>query len=432
MVGFFTRERFGRPQMLAALMLLVFLAQCLWLVEQGWRSGTVEPEEIYRLERGTALWNHRGLLTAPPDLGKELDPLPPLQPGFVQPQLVQPQLVRPELVQPEFENSGYDANHSPLWYLIASAPLALSPVLLQPENIRELHRLAAAPYLVFGLLLGASLWYVSRRLFGNAGGYVALALYCFSPGIVRSSAIWSAEPEIGAAWGAFGAIFTAIAVAHTLYAPRDVILWNWRRIVLLGLSLALAVGSQFPLIVVLPIALAFMLYLAPTRRMAAVAIWAAACGIGFLLLYASYFFHTRAFWQAMRHASFFGVSWEAFTMHQAYHQILAQLGQSSPALVLALPVALIAYFLWHRARYFGNTAPLLIAVLFLALGLGTPHFPGLGFQLMAVPFLFVFVAGVAADLLETRHRQLVQAAVWGLLVANAGWHVWELARAGRG
>ena len=68
--------------------------------------------------------------------------------------------------------------------------------------------------------------------------------------------LWSAEPEVGAAWGAFGAIFTAIAVAHTLYAPREVILWNWRRIVLLGLSLALAVGSQFSLVIVVPVALA--------------------------------------------------------------------------------------------------------------------------------------------------------------------------------
>ena len=123
----------------------------------------------------------------------------------------------------------------------------------------------------FGLLLGASLWYVARRLFGNVGGYVALALYCFSPGILRSCALWFAEPEVGAAWGAFGAIFTAIAVAHTLYAPREVVLWNWRRIMLLGLSLTLAVGSQFSLIVVVPAALAFMLYLAPTRRLAAVA-----------------------------------------------------------------------------------------------------------------------------------------------------------------
>jgi hypothetical protein len=119
-------------------------------------------------------------------------------------------------------------------------------------------------------------------------------------------------------------------------------------------------------------------------------------------------------------------------MPQAYHQVLAQLGQSSPALVLALPVALITYLLWPRARYFGNTAPLLIGVLFLALAAGTPHFPGLGFQLMAVPFLFVFVAGIATDLLETRHRQLARAGIWGLLVANAAWHVWELARAGRG
>ncbi len=413
MGGFFTRERFGRPQILAGLMLLAFLAQCLWLVEQGWRTGTVYPEEIYRLERGTTLWKNRGALVATPNLEKELDL----------------SLPSPRAAA---ESGGYDANHSSLWYLIASAPLALSSVSLRPENIRELHRLAAAPYVVFGLLLGASLWYVSRRLFGNAGGYVALALYCFSPGIVRSSAIWSAEPEIGAAWGAFGAIFTAIAVAHTLYAPREVVLWNWRRIVLLGLSLALAVGSQFPLIFVLPVALAFMLYLAPTRRMAAVAIWGVACGIGALILYASCFFRASEFWRELKHASFLGVSWKAFTMPQAYHQILAQLGQSSPALVLALPVALITYFYWPRARYFGNTAPLLVAVLFLALALGTPHFPGLGFQLMAVPFLFVFVAGIAADLLETRHRQLVQAAVWGLLVANAGWHVWELARAGRG
>ena len=180
---FFTRERFGRPQVLAALLLLAFLAQCLWLVERGWRSGAIDPEEIYRLERGTALWEHRGIgatgymLAAPVGAGKELDPS----------------------LQRALANSGYDANHSPLWYLIAAAPLILSPVLLEPGNIVELHRLAASPYLVFGVLLGASLWYVSRRLFGNAGGYVALTLYCFSPGILRASAVWSAEPEVGAA-----------------------------------------------------------------------------------------------------------------------------------------------------------------------------------------------------------------------------------------
>src|SRR5229473_152937 len=339
MGGFFTRERFGRPQILAALMLLAFLAQCLWLVEQGWRTGTVYPAEIYRLERGTALWKNRGVFVTAPDLETELDPsLPNLQAAPVQPMPVQPGL----------ENSGYDANHSPLWYLIASAPLALSPVSLRPENIRELHRLAAAPYLVFGLLLGASVWYVSRRLFGNAGGYVALALYCFSPGIVRSSAIWSAEPEIGAAWGAFGAIFTAIAVAHTLYAPREVILWNWRRIVLLGVSLAIAVGSQFSMIVVIPLALAFMLYVAPIRRAAALAIWIAAVLLATALLFAVYFFHLHIFYAGLRHASFWGATWRAFTVPGVYRQVGLQLLRACPALALLFPLAIATYLIWSR------------------------------------------------------------------------------------
>jgi len=50
------------------------------------------------------------------------------------------------------------------------------------------------------------------------GGFVALTLYCFSPSFIQASAVWHTQPEIVAAWGAFGAIFTAIAVAHTLYA----------------------------------------------------------------------------------------------------------------------------------------------------------------------------------------------------------------------
>jgi hypothetical protein len=47
---------------------------------------------------------------------------------------------------------------------------------------------------------------------------------------------------------------------------------------------------------------------------------------------------------------------------------------------------------------------------------------------MAVPFLFVFVSGVSADLLETGRPQLISACVWGLLGASAMWNVWELAR----
>ena len=104
---------------------------------------------------------------------------------------------------------------------------------------------ARLPFIAIGVLLGASLWYVARRLYGNAGGYIALALYAFSPAIIMRAA--EIQPAIVAAWGAFGMVFTAIAVSHTLYAPRAVVLWNWKRIGLLGLAIALGVGSHLSL-----------------------------------------------------------------------------------------------------------------------------------------------------------------------------------------
>jgi hypothetical protein len=282
------------------------------------------------------------------------------------------------------------------------------------------------------MFLGASLWYVARRLCGNTGGFVALTFYCFSPVMVQASAVWHTEPEIVAAWGAFGTVFTAIAVAHTLYAPREVVLWNWRRIVLLGISLALTVGSQFSMVVIVPVALGFLLYVAPVRRGAAWVIWLAGCVVGLALLFAMYFFHPRAFAEGMRHASFWGATWRGFTVAGVYRQVAAQIGRACPALVLALPVAVITYAVWPRTRYFGNTAPLLMAVLFVVLGMAHPHVAGAGFLLGAVPFLFVFVSGVLADLMETRHRPLVTACVFGLLVAYAVWSLLGLARVAAG
>ncbi|PYX39342.1 MAG: hypothetical protein DMG75_01195 [Acidobacteria bacterium] len=228
-----------------------------------------------------------------------------------------------------------------------------------------------------------------------------------------------------------GTIFTAIAVAHTLYAPREVVLWNWRRILLLGLSLPLAVGTQFSLVITIPAALAIMLYLAPARRAAAFAIWVASCAIAFVLLFASYSFRPGVFWEGIRHATLLGINWRVFARPGAYRQVLSHLGQMSPALALALPVAVITYVVWPRTRYFGNTAPLLVAGLCVLLGLATPHYPGFGFELIAVPFLFVFVAGVAADLLETPMRSLVIAFLVGLLGAYALWCLLELARVAR-
>ena len=107
-------------------------------------------------------------------------------------------------------------------------------------------------------------------------------------------------------------------------------------------------------------------------------IWIAACVVGFVLLFAMYFFHPHAFAESMRHAAFWGATWRGFTVLGVYKQVAVQIGRACPALALALPVALVTYAAWPRTRYFGNTAPLLVAVLFLVLGMAHPHVAGRG------------------------------------------------------
>lgn len=408
---FFNRQRFGEPQFIAGVLLLVFLAQCMWLVAFDLHSGQVRSAELFILQRGLGQWH-----------GKEARESAPVSP-----------VGDAEVAQPQDTASAIvtmipDPNHSALYYLVNAAPLLVWPKALDNGSFWYWGWLARSSGLFFGLCLGASVWYVARRLYGNAGGYIALGLFCFSPGIIRAAAGWFTPPEMGAAWGAFGATFTGIAVAHTLYAPREVVLWNWRRIVLLGVALALGIGSQFSLVVIVPLVLAFMLYLAPDRRGAALAIWAAACVIALLIVVASYLFQLRSVSEGIRHAHFFPVADSALRMTGAYWQLAQQLVQACPALLVALPVAVVVFALWRRARYFGNAAPVSVAALFVVLGLATPHYPGMGFRLLALPFIFLFVAGIAADALETRHRAWVAPATAGLLVAYALWSMMELGR----
>jgi MFS family permease len=400
----FTSECFGRSQVIAALMLLAFLLQCVWLVNRTLAHHSVFGPEQERINEGLRQWHGRGIAGMPEPNSANMS-----SPG------------RPR--------DAYDANRSPLWYLVASAPFAVFSEPIDTTTVPASGWLGRSPYFVFGLLLGASLWYVSRRLFGNAGGYIALSLYCFSPAmIITTSAGSFVEPEMGSVWASFGAVFTAIAVAHTLYAPREVVLWNRRRIALLALSLALAVGSQFSLIILLPLTLVFMWWVAPDRRGAALAIWGAAVILAAVQLWAAYGFHSLAMWRSFENANLFKFSGQAFVTPGVYRQVAAVIAKSSPALMIALPATLAVYVGWARSRYFGNTAPLLVAIIFLVLGMANPHFPGAGFYLVAVVFLFVFVAGIAVDLLETRHRQVVLASVVGLLSASAFWNILQLLR----
>ncbi len=403
---YFTRERFGKPQFLAGLLLLAFTMQALWLVHRELRAGR-EPDgpEAARIREGWKQWHGRGVAGAPfldSAIDVDLDPF-------------------------RSEDHGFDTEHSPLLYLTSAAPLLVWPQRIDSESSAYWRWLPRLPFLACGVFLGASLWYVARRLCGNTGGFIALIFYCFSPSMIQAAAVWHTEPEIATVWGAFGTIFTAIAVAHTLYAPREVVLWNWRRIVLLGISLSIAIGAQFSMIVLVPIALVFLLYVAPVRRRAASVIWGAGCLVGLILLFACYFFHPRVFGEGLRHAAFWGATWRGFTVIGVYKQVAVQIGRACPALALALPVTLVTYAVWPRTRYFGNTAPLLVAMLFVVLGMAHPHVAGAGFLLAAVPFLFIFVSGVLADLMETRYRLAVTAGIFGMMAPYVVWSVVNLA-----
>ena len=409
---YFTRERFGRPQFLSGLLLLAFLAQGLWLIHRE-LSGPegMDGREAMRIREGWKQWKGKGIAAAP----------------FLE-------ATAGHVVRDPFgeATSGFDNEHSPLIYLVSAGPLLIWPRNFDFESASYWRWLPRLPFLACGLFLGASLWYVARRLCGNTGGFVALILYCFSPSLIQASAVCHVEPEILAAWGAFGTIFTGIAVAHTLYAPREVVLWNWRRIVLLGVSLAIAIGSQFSLIVLVPMALGFLLYVAPVRRGAGTVIWIAACVVASLLIFGLYFLDRHAFVQSMREAVFWGATWRGFTVPGVYKQVALEIGRACPALAIAFPVCIVTYITWPRTRYFGNTAPLLVAVLFVVLGMAHPHVAGEGFLLSAIPFLFIFVSGVLADLLETSYRPLTMACVAALLITYVGRTVYELAKVAQG
>ena len=408
-------DAFRAPQFAAGALLLVYLLQCIWLIRaQTLQTPGSDSDQALRIYQGLEQWKGGAIAGTPAALRSDVITGVP----FASADHVR---VR----------DGYDQDRSPLYFLVAAAPLLLRPVLLRlgswlPESFGPL--VAASPYLFFGVMLGASLWYVARRLYGNAGGYIALALYCFSPAVILNTAGAQSQGEMGAVWGAFGTIFTAIAVAHTLYAPREVVLWNWRRILLLGLSVALAAGNQFSLAVLALAILPLMFWVAPVRPRAVLVIWINAIAVGALLVFAAYFFKPSIFWQGLRHARWIDFEPSAFGTLVSYHTAWQTIFAGSPAQMFVLPVGLIAYFGWRRTRYFGNTTPLIIAGLLLLFSIGAPDFYGQGFHLAMLVFLFVFVSGVFADLLETQHGRFIMAGLFGLLGTSAIWNMWQLWR----
>jgi hypothetical protein len=271
--------------------------------------------------------------------------------------------------------------------------------------------LVRLPFVVFGVWLGAALWWVARRIFGNEGGYVALGLYCFSPPILLASS--TAGPVILAAWGLFGLVFTAIGVAHTLYAPPRL----WRpRIVLLGVAIGVTAAANVAAAVAgLILGAVFMMYLAPGRRLPALGILAASSAIATIVFLLCFGFDMRDLAAA---AVTPNGDYLRLTSHWLTRFIKVPGGLLA---VVAFLSCFVVFLLWRRTRYFGNLAPGIVALLL-------PWWPGssLGASspLWTLPFALVFIGGIYADLLDRavvrdQVHKLVIASAWMLLGASA-------------
>jgi hypothetical protein len=363
--------QFNRPQQLAALLLVLLLAQCLWVFHRQ----TLTSRDYDFARCGREMW-------------EKPDPLA----GY-------------------FTTCG-NIPDGTLGYRIAGLPLTLQRVLAgqaaDTSTWEMRHELAYvllllhSGFLFTGILLGGALWWVTRRLYGNTGGFIALAFYCFCPVVIHACTY--PNNEILTAFGLFASLYTAMGVAHAMQGPPR----KWRsRIVLLTLTLAFTAASHvaaFLLAILLSIVL--MAYLAVGRRAYIVPIVTAAVLGTLLLLFASYDFSMDAFSYFFRSGA--GRIW--FSLVPARNWFLSL---PNSAVTLAAVTTLLLYLPTRRSRYFGNTVPLLIALLLMTL-----ITPGISSEptLWALPFLLTFIAGVFADFLETRYRPLFLGVAGCLLV----------------
>jgi hypothetical protein len=339
----------GRPQVYAGLMLLAFMAQCLW---------TADARKLSDLE-------YRYIASGLNDAGEKT------------------------------------LNSSPFTGLVAAFPVRFTSVARKIATPRLSAALAVPrpwllrlPFAIFGVWLGAALWWVARRLFDDDGGYVALALYCTSPAMITISS--NIGPEILLAWSSLGLIYTAIGVSHTLYAPPK----KWiPRIIILGLSIGFALATAWWSITLVLLAFGYMMYLAPGCRRKALTVLASASLVG------------CAVWAVICWLTgSFGLGVKPLLAQKPTLEALANLAfaLSGPTdgyvLVFLFIAALTAYGSWPRARYFGNTAPLitgLAAVLLFSLVPAVRIWNAT----LGLSFVFIFIGGLAADFLETRFRR---------------------------
>jgi hypothetical protein len=350
--------RAGRPQRLAALLLLVFLGECLWVIAHQ----RVSTDDYRYALCGRQMWERpnplAGYFTTCGNLQGD---------GTFAYRIAAFPLTAQRLVL-----LGTDLLRKPKDRLYAEGSLNGSTWEARHE-VSYVKYLMHLPFVLFAAWLGAGLWWVSRRLFGNEGGLLALLLYIFSPAVVRYAGV--PNNEVLAMTCALG----LTAAAHLLAA---------------------FVG--FVASVVL------MFYLAERRRSAVLLIVTYAAIGALVMEFAFFSFRLQPFTYVFTGGA------GRFWFSTAGIELFAHNQQNWPVLIAAA-VAVILYAAIPRSRYFGNTTPLLmvVAIVFLV-STQTYTAP----WLWSLPFLFTFIGGVFADALETQHRKLFLATAAVLVLAQ--------------
>jgi hypothetical protein len=382
------RFQFNLPQRIAAGLLALFLAQGLWLTGHQ----TLTDHDYQYARCGREMWERASQLAGSFTscgnihdgiLAYRLAGLPLTLNLLVERGLDHFRKPEDRVVQTGGELSAWELRHQLRYTLL----------------------LLRLPFLAAGCLLGAGLWWVTRRLYGNLGGYTALALYCFSPAVLRACVTPNAE--VLAALGVYGGVYTCIGVAHAMQGPVA----KWRpRIVLLTAAFGLAASAH---IVALPLVamlgLAAMLWVAEGRRSQTLPVGLIATVGAQVFVFACYGFSPDAFSYIFRSSA--GFLWVSLDPAWRFFSALPNAG-----ITVAAAAALALFLGLRRSRYFGNTVPLLCAVvLILLVTTGAPGAP----WLWALPFLLTFIGGVFADACEGPRGRLAQCAAGAIVLLQA-------------
>ncbi|MGD0732557.1 MAG: hypothetical protein ABR956_14950 [Terracidiphilus sp.] len=405
--GLLRRFRFNLPQRIAAALLAIFLLQGLWLTEHQ----TLTDRDYQYARCGRETWErpsplvgyytscgniHDGILAY------RLAGLPLTLNLLVEQGLDLFRKPEDKVVQTGVPTDRSSSVGSETEGATTASDLSTWELRHQLTHVLLLLRL---PFLLAGAMLGAGLWWVTRRLYGNLGGYTALALYCFSPAVLKACLAPSAE--VLAALGVYGGVYTCIGVAHAMQGPKR----KWRpRIVLLTAALGVAAASH---IAALPVAallgLMAMLWVAEGRRSQVLPVVMAASAGALVLLFACYGFSPDAFSYVFRSTA--GFLWVSLDPARRFFSTMGNAG-----ITVAAAASFVLYLGLRKSRYFGNTAPLLCALALTPLiTTGAPGAP----LLWGLPFLLTFVGGVFADAYEGPRGRLAMAAAGAIVALQA-------------